>query len=148
MNENLLWDIRTFVYGYFAATTRPPRVDETARHFGITPEESAAAYEELHRRHALFLKPETHEILMANPFSGTETPFKVHAHGKTYFANCAWDSLGISAALHADAEVEAACAQSGEPILLAVREQQVPESDALVHFLIPFRNWYDDLNYT
>ena len=91
---------------------------------------------------------DTHEILMANPFSGVATPFKVHANGRTYFANCAWDSLGIPAALHTDAEIESACVQSGEPIRLRVMNQQAQGSEALVHFLVPFRDWYNDLTYT
>ena len=148
MEESKLWDIRAFVYHHFAEMTRPPRVDETASHFALTHEEAVSAYEELHQRHALYLKPGMHEILMANPFSGVKTPFKVRANGKTYFANCAWDSLGIPAALHADAKIEAACAQSGESIRLSVTNQQVRNSDALVHFLIPFREWYNDLSFT
>ena len=148
MNEDLLWNIRAFVYQHFAETTRRPHVDETASPFALTHEEAVAAYEELHRRHALFLQPGAHDILMANPFSGVETPFKVYADNKTYFANCAWDSLGIPAALHADADVDAACAQSGETIRLTVIDQQVKDSDALMHFLVPFRNWYNDLSFT
>jgi len=145
MDENKLWDIRAFVYQYFAETTRPPGVDEVVQRFGLTHKQAVSAYEELHQRHALYLQPETHEILMANPFSGVETPFRVCAHGRTYFANCAWDSLGIPAALHTDAEIEAACAQSGEPIRLSVMDGQIQGSEALVHFLIPFREWYNDL---
>jgi hypothetical protein len=145
MDENKLWDIRAFIYQHFADTTRPPLVGETASHFALTHGEGISAYEHLHGRHALYLKPGTHEILMANPFSGVETPFRVCANGKTYLANCAWDSLGISAALHADAEIEATCAQSGESIQLSVRNQQVQHAEALVHFLIPFREWYEDL---
>lgn len=148
MNENKLWEIRAFIYRYFAETTRPPKVEETAAHFALSHEETASGYKALHERHALFLNPGTHEILMANPFSGVETPFNVHANGKTYFANCAWDSLGIPAALHADAEIEAACAQSGESIHLRVAGAQVQGTDALVHFLIPFREWYTDLTAT
>ena len=148
MGENQLWEIRAFVYEHFAETTCPARVEETASHFGLTLEEAASAYAELHQRHAFFLKPNTPDILMANPFSGVETPFKVHANNKRYFANCAWDSLGIPAALHIDARVEAVCAQSGEPIDLTVRGQQVRDTDALVHFLVPFQNWYDDLSFT
>ena len=144
MNENLLWDIRLFVYQHFAETTRPPRVEETAARFGLTHEEAASVYKELHQRHSLFLKPNTHEILMANPFSSIETPFKVHANNKAYFANCAWDSLGIPAALHVDAE----CAQSGEKIQLRVENEQVQGSNALVHFLVPFKDWYYDLPFT
>jgi hypothetical protein len=148
MDDNKIWEIRAFVYRHFAETTRPPRVEEIAYHFALTHEEAALAYEELHQRHALFLKPGTHEILMANPFSGIETLFKVRADGKTYFANCAWDSLGIPAALHIDAEIEASCAQNGESIRLSVSGEQVQGSDALVHFLIPFREWYNDLTST
>jgi hypothetical protein len=148
MDEDTLWDIRAFVYRQFGETTRPPQVVETASRFVLTHEQAAEAYEGLHRRHAFYLKPGTHEILMANPFSAVGTPFKVHANDKTYFANCAWDSLGIPAALHADAQIEAVCAQSGEPIRLSVTGGQVSDSNALVHFLIPFRDWYEDLAFT
>jgi hypothetical protein len=148
MNEDTIWDIRAYVYQHFAETTLPPRTEEVASRFNLTHEEAISAFEELHQRHALYLKPGTYQILMANPFSGVETPFKVHANGKTYFANCAWDSLGIPAALHADAEIEAACAQSGEPIQLRVTGQKIQGSDALVHFLVPFREWYNDLTFT
>lgn len=148
MDENLIWDIRAFVYRQFAETAQPARLEETAAHFGITQEQAAWAYEELGRRHAIFLHPGTHSIWMAWPFSGVETPFKVQVNDRTYFANCAWDSLGIPAALHADAEIEAACAQSGEPISLSVTGGQVQGSEAVVHFLVPFREWYDDLPFT
>ena len=148
MDENQVWDIRAFVYQHFVQTTRSPRLDEVASRFNITQEQAAEAYEELGRRHALFLTPGSHDIQMAWPFSGVETPFKVHANGKTYFANCAWDSLGIPIAIQTDAEIEAACAQSGEAIHLTVRSQQIRGSDALVHFLVPFREWYNDLPFT
>jgi hypothetical protein len=84
MDENLVWGIRAFVYRHFAETTRPPHVDEIAARFALTRERAVSAYEELHQRHAFFLKPSTYDILMANPFSGVETPFKVYANDKTY----------------------------------------------------------------
>ena len=145
MDDNKLWALRAFVYRHFAETTRPPHVDEVASHFALTHEQAVAGYEELHRRHAFFLRPGTDEILMANPFSGVETTFRVRAKGKTYFANCAWDSLGIPVALHTDAEIEATCAQSGEQIYIRVSRGAVSGSDVLAHFLIPFRDWYADL---
>ncbi|HJS20077.1 MAG TPA: organomercurial lyase [Anaerolineales bacterium] len=148
MDEDTIWEIRAFVYQRFGETTRPPHVDETAERFALTHEQAAAAYETLHPRHAFLLMPGSHNILMANPFSALETPFRVHAQGRTYFANCAWDSLGIPAALHIDAQIEAACSWSGVPIQLSVTTGQVRVADALVHFLIPFRNWYDDLTFT
>jgi len=146
--EDTLWNIRAFVYRHFADTARAPSVDETAARFALTHEQAVSAYEELHSKHAFFLAPDTHDILIANPFSGVETPFRVHANGKTYFANCAWDSLGIPAALHTNADIEAVCSQSGQPVILNVRNGQVSESDVLVHFLVPFEHWYDDLVFT
>jgi hypothetical protein len=148
MDENLIWDIRAFIYQHFAETTRPPRVEETASRSDLTHEQAAAAYEELQRRHVILLQSGTHNIQMAWPFSGVETPFHVHANDKTYFANCAWDSLGVPAALHIDAEIKAVCAQSGEDIRITVTGQQVHGSDVLVHFLVPFLSWYDDLPFT
>lgn len=148
MDENLLWDVRAFVYQYFAETTRPPHVQETARRFALTHEQAVSVYDALHQRHSFFLQPATHHILIANPFSGVETTFKVHAEDKTYFANCAWDSLGIPAALHVDALIEAECAQSGEKVNLTVIGQDVGNEAGLVHFLVPFSKWYDDLPFT
>lgn len=156
MDENTIWDIRAFVYRHFTETTRPPSVQDTAAQFDLAHEEAASAYEALAQRHALFLSPGTHDIAMAWPFSGVETPFKVHANGKTYFANCAWDSFGIPAALNVDAEIEAEEAQTGEKLHLTVRNQQaraersrsVHGEDALVHLLVPFRDWYNDLTFT
>jgi Alkylmercury lyase len=145
---NNLWEIRAFIYDYFKETTHPPSVEDTAARFDLSTEETVSAFDELNQRHAFFLQPGTHNILMANPFSAVETPFKVYANGKTYFANCAWDSLGIPAALHVDAEIEATCSQSGQPIRLSIKNRKVSSSDALAHFLVPFQEWYDDLIFT
>ncbi len=171
----LLWQVRHFVYAHFADTTHPPSVDKTATHFNISTEEADELYKELHNRHSFFLEPETSTIRMANPFSGIPTDFKVHANGKTYFANCAWDMLGIPAALHCDAVIDAVCTESSEIVQLEVKDGQItsvvtlsdsegslpsksetlrsqralPQSDMLlVHFPLPFARWYDDLVFT
>ncbi len=147
-NEDLLWEVRAFVYQQCAGTARPPSVEETAAHFHVGAEEAAAAYDELHRRHALFLEPDTSRIYMANPFSAVPTPFHVNARGQGYWANCAWDALGIPAALHADAMIETQCADSRHPIVLKVEDGRVRDHGERVHFLVPFRRWYEDLPFT
>jgi hypothetical protein len=178
-----VWSVRAFVYQHFAETARPPTAAETAARFGLDEASAAALYAELHRRHALFLDLATGLIRMASPFSGVPTGYRVHARGRAYYANCAWDALGIPAALGAPAQVEAACAQTGEPIALGVpppgtpwpeaeprralrtadtghasldpRHPTRPDTDASlgvsplrIHFLVPFRHWYDDLVFT
>jgi hypothetical protein len=164
MTDTLLWQVRHFIYSHLVDTTRPPSVDETARHFDISDEEAGALYKELHNRHAIFLDPGTLTVRMAWPFSGVPTDFKVHANGKTYFANCAWDMLGIPAALHADAIIEAVFTESNELVQLEVKNGQIMKSRSeaertnyqspitnpqlLVHFPLPFVRWYDDLVFT
>ncbi len=147
-DENLLWQIRHFVYQHFADTTMPPSVDDTAAHFNISLEEATEYYKELHNRHAFFLDLETLTVRMANPFSGIPTDFKVHANGKTYFANCAWDMLGIPAALHTDAVIEAKFTESNDLVKLEVKNGKVTNPDLLIHFPLAFSRWYDDLVFT
>ena len=148
MDDSLLWKIRHFVYNHFADKTLAPSVDETAHHFNISIEEAGKYYKELHKRHAIFLEPETLTIRMANPFSGILTDFKVHANGKTYYANCAWDMLGIPATLHIDAVIEAVCTESNETVHLEIRDGQITNYDLRIHFPLPFARWYDDLVFT
>jgi len=125
IDDSLLWQIRHFVYGLFADTTLPPSMDVTAAHFNISNEEASEYYKELHNRHAFILDLDTLTIRMANPFSGISTEFKVHTNGKTYYANCAWDMLGIPAALHTDAVIEAVCTESNETVRLEVNDGHV-----------------------
>ena len=148
IDETLMWDVRFFIYQHFVSTARPPSVDETADHFLISTEQAAALYQELGRRHAIFLDLETHAIRMANPFSAIPTAFQVHAQGHTYWANCAWDVLGIPAALNSDATIQASCAETGQPITLTVQNNRVTHHGERIHFMLPFSRWYDDLIFT
>lgn len=158
-DDDTLWQIRHFVYQHFADTTHPPSVDVAAAHFNISMEETEEYYKELHNRHAFFLDLETMTVLMANPFSGIPTDFKVHVNDKTYYANCAWDMLGIPAALHCDAIIEAKFTESNETVKLEIKNGNVAlaavpgggdaaSSDLLIHFPLPFSRWYDDLTFT
>jgi hypothetical protein len=56
MDESKIWEIRAFVYQYLADTTRPPQVAEIMSRFDLTHEEAGSTYEELHQRHALYLR--------------------------------------------------------------------------------------------
>ena len=145
-----IWDVRAFVYKHFTDTTRAPSVEETALHFNISNEEAGEIYKELHNRHAFFLEPETLTVRMANPFSGIPTDFKVHANGKTFFTNCAWDMLGIPAALasRCDAVIEAVFTESNETVQMEVNQGQITNNNLLIHFPLPFARWYDDLVFT
>lgn len=146
--DDLTWSTRHFVYAYLVAHERPPTVDETATGLGIAPEEALAAYQWLHQRHALFLDADGRTIRMAHPFSAVPTEFRVYSNGHAYWANCAWDMLGIPAALHAAAQIEARYADTRDPVSLAVEGEAVRGPGGVVYVAMPFARWYDDLVFT
>jgi len=146
--DDLIWRVRSFVFARFVDTTAPPAIADIVERFGLKADQAEAALHALHRLHALYLEPGTSLIRIANPFSAVPTAFRVRARGRSYFANCAWDALGIPAALHADGEAEAVCPSSGEPLTLVVEQGRVRRTSAVAHFLVPFDHWHDDLVFT
>lgn len=147
-HESLDWTVRSFVYGRIVEQGQPPTVQDTAAGLDIAPDQARAAYHRLDQRHALFLEPGDDTIRMAHPFSGVPTPFRVHADDRAYWANCAWDALGIPAALHADATAEAVYAEDGSPASFAIKGHRLHADGGVIHFPVPFRAWYDDLIFT
>jgi hypothetical protein len=141
--------IRNHVYSSFVRDRRAPTPPETAAALGIDVDEARAAYRRLHDAHALVLFPGSTEIRMLNPFSTEETPHRVEAGGRSWFANCAWDALGIPAALHADGRVRSECADCGEIVELYVQDGELVRGrELLVHFVVPARSWWDDIGFT
>ena len=149
IDEYAIWPVRTFVYAWFAEHALPPSQEEIARHFNLTEAEAGEALTLLHEKHALLLEPGTVNVRLANPFSAIPTPYVVETRNRRYWANCAWDSFGIVAALQeSDASIHSLCTYSGDPLDLSVTNGQVRNTAAVVHFLVPFRHWYDDLVFT
>jgi hypothetical protein len=147
MNDSLIWAVRAFVYDHFAATARAPDLEAVARHAGLTLEQAGEILAALHDRHALFLEPGTRLIRQASPFSAIRTSFEVEVNGRTYRANCAWDCFGVAAA--EDATIRSACAHTGQALQLGVRQGRVVEAgQVVIHFLVPFRWWYEDIIFT
>jgi hypothetical protein len=90
-------------------------------------------------------------IRMAPPFSGVATQHVVVAGGVSYFANCAWDALGIPAALRKPAVVHSRCEQSMEPLRLRVGPHGPEFSETsgwLFHCAVPAAHWWDDIVFT
>ncbi len=140
-------DLRMFAYSAIAATGRAPLSSAIATQFGIGEDEALKAFAELARRKMLVLD-QAGEIWMAGPFSAVPTAFSVQGTSATWWANCAWDMLGIPASLGVGARIDARCAGSGEAITIDVSAQHGPVGDGLVHILVPARQWYEDIGYT
>ena len=82
---------------------------------------------------------QAHNLFPALPFSAVPTPFLVRAGEVRYWANCAWDSLAVPVALHADAEIETRWADGDDPFGFRVRDGSLESEPALVHFSVPAR---------
>src|SRR4029077_18354942 len=93
-----------------------PSVDDIAARVGVAVAEAREIFGRLRAQRVLVLEPDAESIRMAPPFSGVPTQHRVTAEGVTYYANCAWDALGIPAALRRPAIVHSRCEQSMEPL--------------------------------
>lgn len=144
------FDTRTKVaiYAHFAETGTRPSPREIADAVGADVEDVLAAFGRLRAQRVLVLEADGASIRMAPPFSGVPTQHVAVVDGVRYFANCAWDALGIPAALHRPAEIESRCEQSLEPFRLAVGLGGPEPSDWLFHCLVPAAKWWDDIVFT
>jgi hypothetical protein len=141
--------IRNHLYSSFVRDGKSASVAEAAEALDLPAAEVSDAYRRLHDAHALVLQPDGTEIRMLNPFSAVKTPYRVEAGGRSWFANCAWDALGIPAALRTDALIESACPDCGEELELEIRVGElVRGAELLVHFVVPARRWWDDIGFT
>jgi len=141
--------VKLAIYGAFAGAGRAPTSRDVAAALGATADAVEAAFDALHARRLLVTEPgDRSRIRMAPPFSGIATPFRVAVGDRTYDANCAWDALGIPAALHADAVIHASDGHSGEPITLVVRDGAPVPEPCVIHFAVPAAHWWDDIIHT
>jgi hypothetical protein len=129
--------LRNWIYSRFVEQGRAPSRVEI---------DDDDALQRLHDAHALVVGDDG-EILMANPFSAVPTPYRVEAAGGSWYANCAWDSFGIPAALRADGHVSTTCGDCGDPIEIDLRDGPAPADDVF-HVVVPARRWWDDIVFT
>ena len=148
MTPDLLAQVKLAIYRHFAETGRAPAPADVAKRAGTDVEQVLAAYGGLRAQRLLLLEPDGRSIRMAPPFSGVPTQHEVEVGGTRYFANCAWDALGIVAALQREGRVRSRCAQSLEPLDLHVGLEGPAPSDWLFHCLVPAARWWDDLVFT
>jgi hypothetical protein len=141
-------ELREQTYRLFVDYGRAPSADEVASVIGSTKADVESGWWRLHEAHALVLNPATTEIRMANPFSAVPTAYRVHARGRWWYANCAWDAFGVCAALHADGRIETSCPDCGEPLAIDVRDQCPSDQSLLFHCLVPAAHWWDDIVFT
>ena len=140
--------IKLAVYHNFARTGAAPSIALIAGQVACSTDEVRSAFARLQASRVLLLEPDGETIRMAPPFSRVPTPHRVEVERQAYWANCAWDALGIPAALHREAVVHSSCGQSGAPLRLEVGLEGPELSRWLFHCQVPAARWWVDLVFT
>lgn len=142
----MIRQVRAHIYQYFRDNAHAPSVDGIAAALDLSQAAVVDALESLASSHAIVLKPDTHDIWMAHPFSGVPTDYTATVGTKTWFANCGWDSIAILALL-GDGSFS-----SRDPLTDQLNEWAVEDGtvtpNGVVHFLVPAREFWDDIGYT
>lgn len=139
--------VRLHVYERFLEAGLPPTTEETAETLGITGEEAAASYRRLAEGRAIVLAPGTTNIWMANPLSATPTPFWVETSRGSYYGSCIWDAFGVVAMLGGSGAVLTQCPDCGEELRLTVTGGSPAKAEAVAHFSVPARRWWQNIGY-
>jgi hypothetical protein len=121
--------LRRRIFEAFAATGEPPAV------------EPGPPLHELVEAHVVLLGADG-RVLMAHPFAGHHDGTLVSAGGRTWWGNCAWDGLGIAAALGLG---QATVTSNGSAVEVVGGEAT---GDAVFHVAVPARHWWDDIAFT
>lgn len=140
--------VKLAIYHHFAETGRRPSPDDIASSVDADVDQVLKAYRNLRAERVLVLEDDGASIRMAPPFSGVPTQHRIEVEGKDYYANCAWDALGVVAALQKPGTVHSRCEQSGEPLHLSIPLDGPEPSDWYFHCLVPAAEWWQDIVFT
>lgn len=146
--EELDREVRLSVYRHFVRTGHAPSLRETSEAIGAAPTAISASLERLDANHVLVLNPTTRHLWMAMPFSAVPTQFRVTSGERMWWANCAWDALGISAMLQIPVEIATSCTDCGNPLMVRTTGRALSNPSGVVHFAVPAAAWWDDIGFT
>jgi hypothetical protein len=141
-------EVRHCVYDHVMREGLPPTIAQTASTLSVVPDDVSASFRRLADAHVLVLQKGRGETLMANPFSAVPTPFLVRAGDRSWYGNCIWDAMGISAMLQQDAVIETSCGCCGTAMQVTVVDGSLEEAPGIAHFAIPAARWWDDIVFT
>lgn len=143
-------ELRFIVYRHFVDAGSAPSREALTRIVGDL-DTVDGLLRELHDRHMLVLDDRPHrsgQIRMALPFATEPTNFRVTTDRGAWWANCAWDSLAMLAALHSDGHIKSTWFDTGEPVDLTIIDGHLGTSDSYIYFALPASRWWDDIVFT
>ncbi len=141
--------LRVFVYDRLVSEGRAPTSTEIGAHFGMDAGDVRRRLATLKIGKTTVVHPTTGEIWMAGPFAAGPSDYRLSNGGQTWWANCAWDMFGVAMIVGRKMIAETKCPDCGEALAIECDPEHPPiEAQGLVHFLLPARQWYDDIGFT
>jgi hypothetical protein len=140
--------LRVAVYDEILNSGMPPTSEMLGERLGVAAADVRVALATLNIGKTILPHPSTGEIFMAGPFAAAETPYRVVGDQRAWWANCAWDMFGVAMIVGSRCVVETRCTDCDEPMRLVADPAAPPDENAVVHFLLPARRWYDDIGFT
>jgi Alkylmercury lyase len=127
----------------------PPSVEQLMGDLHLSRPEVEQSLDRLDSGRHLKLTPGTHRILMAFPFSGIATPYRVVLEsGRKYFANCAWDAIAFYPMLKQPIKIESFCYDCALPIEFGIRDGKAASvlgDPPVVYLALPAAEWWKDI---
>ena len=121
-----------------------PAPEALAQVCGCDAAAASAALARLAEMHGVILEPGSERIWSLHPFSMLPTAFWVRANGHGWWANCAWCSLAIGAAIGEDTEISTREGAEDVPLRFEVRGGESSRRDLLLHFPYTPARWWDN----
>jgi hypothetical protein len=141
-------ELRVFIYEFIFARGRPPKASEIAERFAISEHDAKSRLRATKIGKTLLVDNASGEIWMAGPFASQPSGHEVRGARVTWWANCAWDALAIGILAAEQVTIRSSNCGTGRAITIVSPPQSPPDSEAVVHFLVPAHQWYDDIGFT
>ena len=140
--------VRWLIYQHFLTAGSPPPFDRLVRLAETTENDVRESLRRLADSHVIALSDDHDHIWMAHPFSGVPTDYRVETGELSFFANCAWDGLAIPALTGRDARILATHPVNRDAMQLQIQDGELQPTLSVIHFVVPARNFWDDIGYT
>jgi len=110
----------------------------------LTEERTEGGLRRLEQIHGVILVPNSLRIWSLHPFALNPTMFWVSTATGGWWANCAWCSLGINAALKQDVTISTSDGGEGNFLEFTIERGQTRRTDLLMNFPYPPERWWDN----
>ncbi|HEY6958182.1 MAG TPA: organomercurial lyase [Candidatus Limnocylindria bacterium] len=150
MSEEIDARVRRSIATYIRIRGAIPTIAQAASDLGEDVWEIQASFERLAAAHVFIPHRTSAEIYAYNPFCVGPTAFRVEAAGRSWWAICGWDALGIPGALGAPGEVRTSCPDCGEDLVVRVEADGRASASTAVVFRVdvPARDFWNDIRFT